>query len=200
MALYPPTVLCKKLANLHPWLRLAWHGRERLGPDDLNPGDFAIIQLYHQKDAGTPSDPKSYFLHWQELPFGRGLIFNKHGGTRPDWDDLCRWPIYVADLGAFGITKEQVFSGEFLETIKYWLRPARVRLEENARQMGKDLKSKAADMAGEQTDFLWSQANNADADRIVMTREDSLNAMKSYEASHVGTPALEDYYLPEGVK
>jgi len=165
----------------------------------LNAGDFAVVQLYHSKDAGTPADPKTYFMHWLELPDFRGPIFAKNGSTRPDWNE-SRWPIFVANLGEFGITKEEVFSGAFLNAIKYWLRPARVRLEENARAMGRELKSKAADIAAEQTDFLWSQANEAAADRIIMTSEDRSAAMKQFEQDNYERPQLEDYYLPEGIK
>jgi hypothetical protein len=199
MALYPPEAICQKLYTLHPYLRLAWHVRERQNPDEINPGDFAIIQLYHVKDAGTPDNPNTYLLHWAEAGEGRGPIFNRKGGTRPDWPEDLRRPIYVARLGEYGITKDMVMSGEFLEIVKYWLRPSRVRLEENARAMGKELKSKAADIAGEQTDYLWYEANKSDADRIIMTREDGKEAMAVWAAQKKFSSKLEDYYLPPGL-
>jgi hypothetical protein len=199
MALYPPSAICEGLYKIHPWLRLAWHMRAKTDPDECNPGSFAVIQLYHRRDAGTPDDPKTYLLHWEEAGEGRGPIFNRHGGTSPDWDILSRFPIYVANLSEFGITREQVFSGEFLNTIKYWLRPSRVRIEENAREMGKELKHKAAEIAGEQTDYLWSEANRADADRIIMPYSDSREQMAHWDAQREFGQKLEDYYLPPGL-
>ena len=200
MALYPPSAVCEQLYRVHKYLRLAWHCRPDKYVGEMNPGDFAIIQLYHIKDAGTQDNPNTYLLHWAEQGVSRGPVFSRNGSTFRDWDPLFRVPIYVANLQEHGITKEQVFSGEFINTIKFWLRPFRARCEENVNELNRDMKNRIDDIAREKTDYLWSLANRSDADRIIMPYEDARIQMKEWEKDRERTQqSLNRYYAPPGL-
>ena len=90
--MYAPAHICKALWRIHPWLRFAWAGKPTVG-EELNPGSFAVVQLYHIQDAGKPDEEATYKKFWHvenhldetnDLRCGRidrGPIFNKDGGT-----------------------------------------------------------------------------------------------------------------------
>ena len=200
MALYPPSAVCRQLYEIHPWLRLAWHAQPTGDEGDLNAGSFAIVQLYHISDAGTPENPNTYLLHWEEHGLTRGPVFNRYGGCSRDWDPLFRMPVYIANLEEHGISKNEVSTGAFLPTIRHWLRPYRVRAEENANELHANMKRRIADIAEEKTDYLWSLANRADADRIIMPYADARIQMKAWEKEREKTQkSLAKYYRPAGL-
>ena len=62
--MYCPEYICKAVSRLHPQLRMAWAGGERLHADHMNPGSFALVQLYHVSDTGTEDDPATYLARW----------------------------------------------------------------------------------------------------------------------------------------
>ena len=117
----------------------------------MNPGDFALIQLYHISDVGDLNDPSTFRTLWNVQPtldengdtrfekIDRGPIFNKRGGTTRDWDPLFRVPIFVATLNEeFGVSVEDILTGRIVEHIKRWMRPIVQRVTESAVEQGKD--------------------------------------------------------------
>jgi hypothetical protein len=177
----------------------------------LNPGSFAIVQLYHIKDVGDPDEPVAYRTRWDidfvADDFGdvgpkrvyRGPIFNRHGGTVPDWDPLFRKPVYVANLEDYGFSAEQVKSGEFLVTLKEWLTPIKRRIVESAREQGRVLQRATEDIADEATDFLWREAQKSDATSVIMANKHAKEGMAELERAKERGASLPSYYMPPGV-
>lgn len=207
--MHPPSWICRALYRVHPQLRLAWHGREKAHENELNPGSFALVQLYHISDVKEFEDPTTFRLPWTADPIegsdgktrtkrvNRGPIFNKEGSTRLDWDSAFRVPIFVATLDeAYGITTEDVLNGSFLDDVRRWMIPIQRRVQESAIEAGRNLESKADDVAGQMTDFLAHEANKPDATTVIMADKHAkgdLNKLeKKLEKSH---GQLGDYYL-----
>jgi len=211
--MHPPPWICESLYRIHPQLRLAWHGREREHEDELNPGSFALIQLYHISDVQEFDDPATFRLTWGADPVegadgatrlkrvDRGPIFNRHGTTKPDWDSAFRVPIFVATLDDdYEISMDDVISGGFLKDIKRWTVPIERRIRESADVAGRDLNSRAEDVGGQMADFLAHEANRPDATTVIMAdkhaKPDMDNFEKKAERAH---GQLEDYYTPPEV-
>lgn len=141
----PPTWICKELERLHPQLRLGWVGKPREG-DELNQGFFALIQLYHSRDA-----ERTFFTPWHTIE-NRGTIY----GSR--FDPLMRLPIYLAD-----IEPADVFSGACLPAIKRWMRPMKERHMESAIEKGKAYEAEVQDMSEGAADYMLWSANKPDS-------------------------------------
>ena len=211
--MHPPSWICESLYRIHPLLRLAWHGREKRHENELNPGCFALIQLYHVSDVAEFEDPTTFRLPWVADPVegsdgatrlkrvNRGPIFNKEGGTRMDWDSAFRVPIFVATLdGAYDISTNDVLTGRFLDDVRRWMVPIKRRVSESAIEAGRRLESKAENVAGQMTDFLAYEANKPDAATAVMANKHAKGDMdkleKRLEKAH---GQLADYYSPPEV-
>jgi hypothetical protein len=120
----PPSEICRKLAEVHPQARIGWDGEL---------GKYALIQLYHQKDAATTlKEP------WN----ARGPIYGKNGKPAPDWDHFSRVPIYLLEL-----SPSDVHSGKIVEIVKRWMRPIATRMRETAIEKGKEVEQKAQEMS-----------------------------------------------------
>ena len=110
--MHPPEWVCEAVYRKYPQLRLAWAGRDPDYPGEINPGGFAIVQLYHVSDCGDIDEPITYREYWdvtnrvgedgtvRRVRIDRGPIFARNGSTRRDWDSLFRFPIFCADLSA----------------------------------------------------------------------------------------------------
>jgi len=197
--MHPPGWVCRRLHELHPQLRLGWAGRQRQHEDELNPGSFALVQLYHVQDTGRADDPTTFRLLWDVDPVvgddgqttmvktNRGPIFNKSGGTRRDWDDLSRVPVFVATLNEdYEMSTEDVLSGRFLESVRLWMTPIERRMRESAREKGRQLAGVMDDVAHEATSDLLKSSHRSDAASVVMAnkhaREDVIKLEKKVEA------------------
>ena len=211
--MHPPSWICRALHRVHPQLRLAWLGREKTSEDELNPGSFALAQLYHISDVQEFEDPTTFRLPWTADPVegldgktrtkrvNRGPIFSRDGGTRADWDTAFRVPIFVATMdSSYGITTEDVLSGRFLSDVRRWMVPIERRVQESAIEAGRSLESKADDIAGQMSDHLAYQANKPDATTVIMANKHAKNDIskleKKVETSH---GELADYYSPPKV-
>jgi len=211
--MHPPSWICRALHRVHPKLRLAWLGREKAYEDELNPGSFALVQLYHISDVAEFEDPTTFRLPWTADPVegsdgatriervNRGPIFNKDGGTRADWDSAFRIPIFVATLDeSYDMTLEDVLSGRFLEDVRRWMIPIQKRIQESAIEAGKNLESRADNVAGQMTDFLAYEANKPDAASITMANKHAKPDMVKFEKRHEKAHGqLKDYYTPPEV-
>lgn len=140
--MHPPAHIVAKLQELHPQARLGWVGKDKRDPDELNAGNFALLQLYHQRDAS-----RTYLEAWGD----RGPVFGK------DYDRLSRVPVWVKNF-----TKQEVFSGAILDDVKKMLRPVRERYEVSALQKGSQQASAMRDLAGEAGQFLWHTSQKRD--------------------------------------
>jgi len=211
--MHPPSWICRALHRVHPQLRLAWLGREKSHEHELNPGSFALVQLYHISDVEEFEDPTTFRLPWTADPVegsdgttrtkrvNRGPIFNKDGGPRADWDSAFRVPMFVATLDeAYDMTLEDVLSGRFLSDVRRWMVPIQKRIQESAAEAGRTLDSKAGDVAGQMTDFLAHEANKTDAATVIMADKHAKGDLNKLEKRMERTHGqLEDYYTPPEV-
>ena len=209
--MYPPSHVCESLHALHLQLRLAWVGRPKKHELELNPGDFALIQLYHISDVGDLNDPSTFRTLWNVQPvldehgetqferIDRGPIFNKHGGTSRDWDPLFRVPVFVATLNEeFGVSIEDILTGRIIERIKLWMRPIVQRVKESAVEQGKDLKRRASDIGHEVAKDVWKEAQKSDAATVIMANKHTKGAMAEIEQRKQHED-LASYYMPPEV-
>lgn len=208
--MHPPSWICKALHGVHPQLRLAWCGRERAHEDELNPGSFALVQLYHVSDIRDVDDPSTFRLTWDLDPVqtddgktqlrrvDRGPVFAKDGTTRRDWDSAFRVPIFVATLDEeYGFSLDDVVSGRFLEQVKQWLRPIEARLREAAEVRGKALETRADDVAGEIADATWFEAKKHTSSGKIMANKHCRDDMKAFEAKKERAHGkLKNYFQP----
>lgn len=126
-----PRHICEALYRLHKWVRLGWVGEDRLSPEEpLNKGKFALIQLYHSRDA-----EKTYY---GDLWNDRGPIFGR------SYDRLQRTPIML-----YLVDPKDVFSGKIVADVRYWMKPIGQRMVEAAVERGKQYQTAVDDMAGE---------------------------------------------------
>jgi hypothetical protein len=181
--LHATSDICKALYRLHPQLRLAWVGRERTYPDELNAGSFGLVQLYHSRDVGTPDDPVTYreFYDVTVRPdaFGgyelghvdRGPIFSRTGSTRRDWDYLTRTPMLIGVLSDYGVSHYDVFSKRFLTAVQYWLTSPYDRAVQAAKAKGREAKRKVRDMGDQMAADLWKSAQRSDATSTTMSKK-----------------------------
>ena len=143
--MHPPKWVCEKIESVHKWARLGWQGREKSTPDELNPGQFVVLQLYHQRDA-----KRTLLQHWDH----RGPVFGSY------FDPLQRVPIMVKS-----VANEDVFSGAVLDHLKEWCQPLKPRLDECEAEANKTLDSKYTDMAHERISHMHHAANKTGATR-----------------------------------
>ena len=211
--MHAPAHVCRSVYRLHKNLRLAWAGRQPKTADELNPGDFAIVQLYHVLDAGSPDFPKTYRSFWDTedklnihgelspIKIDRGPVFNRKGGLTRDWDTTTRTPIFVALLNeSFDTSREEVLSGQIIYKLEGWLGPLKERIYNRAKAMGKDLASMAREKSLEAGDFLWYQANLPNATKPVVPREQWKHDLAKAETDLAKTRRdLENYYMPPGM-
>jgi hypothetical protein len=143
--MHPPKHICDELERVHKWARLGWQGREKKGPDDLNPGQFVVLQLYHQRDAA-----QTLLQHWNN----RGPVF----GTK--FDPLQRVPIMVK-----AVPTQAVFDGSVITLLREWIQPLKPRLDEAEAEATSNLDRQYTDMARERVSRMHHAANRTGATR-----------------------------------
>ena len=182
--MHAPGWVCRRLHELHPQLRLAWAGRDKKYDGELNPGSFALVQLYHISDTGRSDDLTTYRMLWGSESYQgddgevrtrrieRGPVFNRNGGCSPDWDPAFRVPVFVATLDKdYELSTEQVLSGEFLVDVKRWMTSIERRMRESARAKGRALASTIDDVGHTVAGDLVRESNKTDAATVVMANK-----------------------------
>lgn len=195
----PPSFVCKAIYDMHKRVRLAWHG-----PTET----FALIQFMHETDVGRPGAESTAYEFWattcrlregriiSTVRIDRGPIFNRRGRTTPDWNWSGYHPIFIADLGEYHIDNYKVFGGGIIPIMRRWLAPLKKRLVESRVEAGRQLQSNAEDIAGEATDYLWSQANNSDAvSNTSATHVESAAETRAWERQKESAGELKDIHL-----
>lgn len=136
-----PRHITDKLYDLHKQVRLGWVGEDRGPEDELNKGKFALIQLYHRRDA----ERTYYGDPWND----RGPIFGR------SFDRLARVPIML-----HLIEPEDVFSGKVVVDLKRWMTPIGKRMLESARERGKQYQTEVDNLAGEMGSRMYWDAHH----------------------------------------
>ena len=200
---------------------MGWVGREKRFEGEENPGSFAVCQLYNVRDAGTPDFPNTYREFWDVAPFlddfgnlenhriDRGPIYNRLGGSTPDWDLLTRVPMFIMTLdSAFKYADEtpiktvDVFSGKFIEAVKHNLGGIVGRIKTQRKSRGRELDNKAEALGGEMGEFLWREANKTgETFNHAITMQERVDALKRHdEAKWRKNKSFEDMFMPPDVK
>ena len=146
--MHPPKHILDKLQELHPQIRLGWLSAEDpacpkdTSGDTENRGCFALLQLYHARDA-----THTYLTPWD----GHGPVYGK------PYDLLARTPIWVTTF-----TKQEVFSGDVLGEVKKMLTPLKDRYLESAKAKGAMESKQIKDLSGAAGEYLWHRKNKKD--------------------------------------
>lgn len=199
----PPKQVCRALAEMHPQLRLAWEGKPRQSEDDLNAGNFAIVQLFHRRDCGTPDLPLTFREFWEvgpvmddsgEVSLGRvtrGPIFSKKGTHTPDWDPKVRSPILIVALNEefaypWGepLKTEDVYSGKFLLAVDAWLHPFFQRVRTARERAAREWLGKTKDEGREYGNSLWRHAMQADQETVIAPWKHIRGDVHKFMAKH----------------
>jgi len=183
---------------MHKRVRLAWHGETET---------FALIQFMHETDVGKPGAESKAYEFWattcrlregniiSTVCIERGPIFNRYGGTTPDWPWSGYHAIFIADLGEYHITNYQVMGGGIIPIMRRWLQPLKKRLLDSRVEAGRQLQTNAEDIAHEATDYLWSKANTSDyVSDTSSTVVDNSMAMRTWEKQRENAAQLKDFH------
>jgi hypothetical protein len=202
-----PLWVCKELSRLDSGFRIGWVGRNRKYPDELNPGDFALVSLAKKSDIGDLGQPRIPNELWSVTDkvdaFGqvyraridRGPIFNKEGGLTPDWDQLFYVPVYIAKFVDYGLTNEAVVHGAVIALVREWQTSLKNRVLGSAARKGRELKETVQEMAREQGKFLWREAQKSTSTRTPTAWKHAREEVNKFykQKEHGG---IENYYDP----
>lgn len=173
-----PSYICRKVAEEHKWARIGWMGRDRLPGEFevMNPGQFALVQLYHTRDYGREGE-----LTFREPWKKQWPIQGKDGG-RPDWDPLTRHPVVVATL-----SKEDVFSGKIIAMVREMSKSIVKRIYEANLTLGRELDCRVQDMCDDIGDRIYKEGQRDGSGAPIVAKKfikPSLNKLK-YEAGEL---------------
>jgi len=174
--MHPPSYVCQALYRFHPQLRLAWLGRDKTYQEELNPGSFCVVQLFHVSDAGTFEEPKMVSKEFWDVTTvleagepklvkaSNGPIFNRFGGSARDWDPLFRVPMMVAtiDSSYTGYDGQRmsiydVYSLKFLLTLRHWSKPIAKVIVDTHQERIKDLDNTKTELATQIGKDWWKE-------------------------------------------
>jgi hypothetical protein len=207
--MHAPSAICSALYRLNPSARLAWAGEARKSEGELNAGSFALVQLYPAKTVGpidAPYIPNELWYttvrpdeHGQAtiVKIDRGPIFNRYGGTTPDWDMLAFVPVYVARFKDYKMSNEAVQSGAILPLLQRWMQPLKKRVADSQEQAGRELKKKAREIGEEAGKRLWREALKSDATSPIVPYDSSVR--KEMDGFFKANDGLENYYRSDKV-
>ena len=211
--MHAPSWVCRRLHDLHPQLRLAWAGKDKSYDCELNPGSFALVQLYHISDTGKSDDLTTYRMLWNSESYQgedgevrtrkveRGPIYNKNGGCSRDWDPAFRVPVFVATLDEdYGLTTRDVLNGKFLSSIERWMTSIERRMRESAREKGKSFARAVDDVGHTVAGDLVRDANKTDAATVVMANKHAKPELEKLERQVEARGKLEDAFELPPVK
>ena len=205
--MHAPAWVCRRLHDLHPQLRLAWAGREKKYEGELNPGSFALVQLYHISDTGKSDDLTTYRMLWDTESYQgkdgevrtrrveRGPVFNKSGGCSRDWDPAFRVPVFVATLDEdYDLTTREVLDGSFLTSVKRWMTSIERRMRESAREKGRTLASTIDDVGHTVAGDLMKDSQKSDAATVIMANKHAKPEMEKLERQAQARGSIEDSF------
>ena len=197
--------ICRELGRLDPGFRLAWAGRPRRDPNELNPGGYALVSLARAQDIGPLDNPLIPNELWNitmradrwgkptMARIDRGPIFRRDGAPGVDWDPVAYVPVYVALLGDYGMDNWAVQAGAVLPLVRVWQTSAKERRRKSAEAAGRALVHQTQDLAKEAHRRLMYEANKPTATSPVVAWK---HAKKDVEEFYRRNQGLENYYDP----
>lgn len=216
--MHPPRQACRELARLNSRYRLAWCGRPPVDEEELNPGNFSIVELVHRLNYGSHDNPARIWEPWDvtidaenwdgfsAVPMkraNRGVIFTKEGLPGRDWDDDTWVPCLVCDITEdYGLDTEAVFSGRLVAVVRAWMYRTMMQIaREKALNKRKYLESQIEDVAGDATDFWQHAARQSDQRGNAVARKHYRDDLRLWESKqeYLAEKALDDLApLPPG--
>lgn len=183
-----PAWLCKEVHRIAPFARLAWAGERSKDPDELNPGGFAIVELARSSVVGSLDEPNIPQEIWHvttradkygkatRCRIDRGPIFNRWGGTVPDWDLVEYVPIYVGRFKDYGLTDLAVWHGAVIPMLHRWETSRKDRVNRDRERKAKEVKQKIDEVSRDGADRLWHEASKTGSTTPMSTREERVQA------------------------
>ena len=202
--MWAPNHVAMALYRLNPSARLAWAGEPGKTEDELNAGSFALVQLYPIHQIGSLEEPLTPEELWHvttradehgqpcRVRIDRGPIFNRHGGTRPDWDPIFFVPVFKVRFKDYHMSNESVQSGAILPLLRRWMTPIKKRVQDSQEAAGKELKRKAREIGEEGGKRLWKEAMNHDSTSKILPYDASVR--KEVDQFFQGNEGIENYY------
>ena len=123
------------LKRLHPMARLGWFGKERKSEVELNPGEFALLELYPKHEV-----PRRIYEPGRE----RGPVFGE------SWDHDRYEPLWLANF-----SPEDVQTLRFVPVVRRWMTPIHRRMYDSAKERGKAYQARIEDLAGTMGEKVW---------------------------------------------
>jgi hypothetical protein len=182
-----PAWLCKKVFEIAPYARLGWAGEPSKDPNILNPGGFAIIELARAHEVGSLDEPRIPQELWKvttranrhgqaiRCRIDRGPIFNRWGGTTPDYDALNYVPVFVGRPKDYGVSEHAFYHGAVIPMLRRWETKVKERVAEDRNEKAKIVKAQLDDVSRDGTERLWSMAQRSGESSIrTTTREERI--------------------------
>jgi hypothetical protein len=182
-----PAWLCERVFEIAPYARLAWAGEVSKDPKELNPGGYAIVELARSSEVGSLDEPRIPQEIWHVTTrannhgqvvrrrIDRGPIFNRRGGTSPDWDLLGLVPVFVARPKDYGLDDRAFYHGAVIPLLQRWTTSVKDRQRKDQEKRAKEVKQQLDDISRDGTERLWSMAQKSDATDIrTTTREERI--------------------------
>lgn len=201
-----PSGPCRALYETNKSARYCWVGQPAK-EGELNPGHYGLVQLYPSNlvgDLDEPNIPDELWYIGNALDvtgklvrkrIDRGPIFNRRGGTTPDWDMLQYVPVYVARFVDYRMSDQATYSGAMRPLIERWMTSARERVIKSAEAAGRELKRKAREIGEEGGKRLWHEAKkHTSSGAIIPYDSDVKREMDEFYRRNEG---LENYYRPD---
>lgn len=194
--MHAPPWTCRDLYRFDPNLRLCWinHWTEE---DGGRKGCFGVVHLRPKIEVGTPDFPKTLKTFWYDV-VGKGPLFNRKGGTRPDWSDSMIPMLSFSVTPLRGFTTRDVFNGGLLWRLhRDWTthEEERRRLLAIAKEKESLLQHTHDDLVEDMSSYWSHLANRTGESSMVMTKEEARETYTPdlYDALD-GVPAFQDYY------
>lgn len=171
--MHPPRHVCKAIYDLDHNLRLCWLGQdfERSGE-----GCFGVIELRPRRQVETAEGIRKTLEPW--FPYDiqhAGDIFNKFGGTSPDFDRTTQAPILICTVSpqwhmhtrdVYGSRLVSILRGAKKSKREHYLQQRR-EIEAEARQTQTNIEGIASELA----DGIMHARKHHAGERVVMARK-----------------------------
>lgn len=151
--MHPPAHVCRQLYEIAPSLRLAWWGENPNSPDGAS---FTLLELQPWRSVVINDQVQTIRRLWPMEVVGAGPVFNRWGGTRPDYDSVTQALVEQTPLDPrMGYELADIFGSRFLQIVrKSMMRQADAdrRRRRRLEKMGQERAQKITDTADEIAD------------------------------------------------
>jgi hypothetical protein len=137
--MHPPRWVLDELVRITPWARIGWLGKERGPKDELNKGEFVLLDLIKARLID-----KTFKEPWAD----RGPVYG------PWFDPLARMPVMIK-----AYQPEEVFGGAIIADVKRLVTPLKPRLDKTWLAEERKYRDGISDLAGQMGSELYWRAH-----------------------------------------